>query len=319
MHAPNEADRVLVVDPISPEALNELRTRYRVTTRMQPDVPELQRLLCGADAIVLRSGVRLSAETISGAPTLRVIARAGNGTENIDLDAAKAAGVQVFNIPNTSSNSVAELALGLVLAVSRRIAQGDREVRRNVWRKAELAGTELSGKTLGIVGLGSIGGRLGLIAGGLGMKVVATVRHPTDERRLRWRAQGVELIGLSELLRCSDVVVLACPLDESTHQLISSPELAAMKPTAYLVNVARGGVLDEAALYTALADGRIAGAALDVLTTERTQTPLAGLDNVVLTPHIGAMTIDAQERIGRFLIDGLRCGLAGRDAPTRVV
>ncbi len=316
--SPDRPDRVLVVDPIAAGALAELRTHYDVTVAMQPGPAELERLLQDTDAIVLRSGVRLPAAAIEGAPRLRVIARAGNGTENIDLDAARRTGVQVFNIPSVSSGAVAELALGVTLAITRKICQADREVRQNIWRKADLVGAELSGKTMGIVGLGSIGGRLARIAQALDMDVVGSVRNHTAERSAEWRERGVDLVPVPEVLRRADVVVLACPLDDATRNLVAAPELQAMKPSAYLVNVARGGVVDEDALYTALVEGWIAGAALDVLATERAATPLAALDNVVLTPHIGAMSWDSQDRIGELLLDGLRCGLAGQDAPTRV-
>ncbi|HWU10181.1 MAG TPA: hydroxyacid dehydrogenase [Streptomyces sp.] len=310
--------RILVVDPIAPSALEQLRNNYDVTVRMQPPEHELGTLLKEADAIVLRSGVKLPGHLIAAASGLRVIARAGNGTDNIDLSAAREAGVQVFNIPSVSSSAVAELALGLAFAVARNIALADREVRGNIWRKAELAGSELSGKTMGIVGLGSIGTKLAALASGIGMRVVASVNRHSDDRQEQCRRLGIELQSTTDVLRQADVVVLACPLNDHTRQLIDAQALRHMKPTAYLVNVARGGVIDEGALHTALSDGTIAGAALDVLATERQPSRLADLNNVVLTPHIGAMTHDSQDRIGQLLLNGLQLALAGQDAPTRV-
>ncbi|MFJ8301259.1 hydroxyacid dehydrogenase [Streptomyces sp. NPDC094447] len=310
--------RVLVVDPIAPSALDELRTHYDVTVRLRPESAELAHLLSDQDAIVLRSGIKLPGDIIATAPRLRVIARAGNGVDNIDLDAAREADVQVFNIPSVSSRAVAELAIGLLFSVARHLPLADRQVRAGSWRKASLAGTELNGKTLGVVGLGDIGSYIAAIGLGLGMNVIGSVGVRTAERTKQWAAAGVGLTTTAEVLATSDMVVVACPLTDFTRHLINAQALAAMQSHAYLVNVARAGVVDEPALYTALKERRLAGAALDVHTTESGTPALAELDNVVLTPHIGAMTHDAQDRIGRTLIDGLELALAGHDAPTRI-
>ncbi|WP_406091160.1 NAD(P)-dependent oxidoreductase [Streptomyces sp. NBC_01013] len=311
--------KVLVVDPLAPRALEQLRARYDVTVRMQPSEAELVDLMPGMEAIVLRSGVELSAHVINGARQLKVIARAGNGTDNIDLTAARRAGIQVFNIPGVSSGSVAELALGLTYAVTRHIALADRQVRSNIWRKSELAGIELAGRTMGVVGLGSIGARLAALACGVGMKAVGSVDRPTPERKAEFARTGITLMSIGEVLRNADVVALTCPLNDRTHHLITAAELATMKPGAYLVNVSRGGVVNENDLYDALTRGHIAGAAIDVLATEREPSRLSELDNVVLTPHIGAMSVDSQTRIGAMLLDGLALGLTCQDAPTRIV
>jgi D-3-phosphoglycerate dehydrogenase len=313
-----EPAKVLVVDPIAPKALKDLHAAYDVQISLQPAAAELPSLLDGIDAIVLRSGITLPREIIEAASRLRVIARAGSGTDNIDLGAARTAGIQVFNIPNVSSSAVAELALGLAFAVARNIAVADRQIRAGVWRKAELTGTEFAGKTMGIVGLGSIGGNLARLAGGIGMNVIASVARPNAIRRRECQAEGIRLVETAELLERADVVVLACPLNKTTRDLIGTAELASMKPTAYLVNVARAGVVNEDALYTALQAGRIAGAGMDVHSVERAASPFAELDNVVLTPHIGAMSHDAQERIGDLLISCLSLALSGQDAPTRI-
>ncbi|MBW5420907.1 3-phosphoglycerate dehydrogenase [Streptomyces sp. BG9H] len=310
--------RVLVVDPLASDALEALRRVYDVTVQMQPAEDELAVLLRQTDAIVLRSGVKLPGHLIADAPDLKVIARAGNGTDNIDLAAARSAGVQVFNVPGVSSPAVAELALGLAFSVARHIAAADRQVRANVWRKADLVGSELCGKTMGVVGLGSIGSRVAELARGIGMSVIASARRRDDERREACRRSGIDLRSTEEVLAQADVVVLACPLNDHTRGLIDADALRLMKSTAFLVNVARGGVVDEDALRVALLEGVIAGAALDVHAAERAPSGLAGLDNVVLTPHIGAMTRDSQERIGQLLLEGIRLALSGRDAPTRV-
>ncbi|MFG3137022.1 NAD(P)-dependent oxidoreductase [Streptomyces sp. NPDC048211] len=311
--------KILVVDPIAPQALEQLRVTYDVTVRMQPSGAELLHLVPGMDAIVLRSGVELSAHVINGARQLKVIARAGNGTDNIDLTAARRAGIQVFNIPNVSSGSVAELALGLTYAVTRHIALADRQMRSNIWKKSELAGIELAGKTLGVVGLGDIGSRLAALACGVGMQVVGSVGRPTKERKTEFARMGITLMSSGEVLRNADVVALTCPLNDRTRHLITAAELAAMKSGAYLVNVSRAGVVNENDLYDALTRRHIAGAAIDVPAIEREPSRLSELDNVVLTPHIGAMSVDSQARIGAMLLDGLALSLTCQDAPTRVV
>lgn len=312
------ASRVLVVDPIAPAALEQLRARYRLTLRLQPTDGELTRLVRGMDAIVLRSGISLSAEVIAAGDRLKVIARAGTGTDNIDLDAAREAGIQVFNIPDVSGTAVAEFALGLIFAVTRRIALADRQLRQGLWNKAELIGTELGGKTMGIVGLGRIGSRLADLTHALGMRVVASVGTPCPQRREAAMRRGIAMVSTTDVLRLADVVTLTCSLNHASHHLIGTAELALMKRSAYLINVSRGSVVDEDALYAALAAGQIAGAAVDVFASERQYSRLADLDNAVLTPHIGAMSADSQERIGQLLVEGLRLGLAGLDTPTRI-
>ncbi|MGA5182910.1 NAD(P)-dependent oxidoreductase [Streptomyces pseudogriseolus] len=310
--------RVLVVDPIAPSALDVLGDRYDMTVRLRPTPHDLPGLLHDQDAIVLRSGITLPGPVITGASRLRVIARAGNGVDNIDLEAARRAGTQVFNIPSVSSRAVAELAIALTFATARHVAAADRQVRAGVWNKAALAGAELTGKTMGVIGLGDIGGHVASLAQGIGMSVIGSVGAPTPERREAWAAQGVHLTGTRDLLAAADWVVVACPLTDRTRRLINADALAVMKPGAFLVNVGRAEIVDAHALHAALRERRIAGAALDVHTAESGTPALADFDNVVLTPHIGAMTTDAQERIGRALAEGLDLALAGRDAPTRI-
>lgn len=312
--------RVLVVDPIAPSALDALGARYDVTVRLRPPLNELPALLHDQDAIVLRSGITLPSSVIAraGADRLRVIARAGNGIDNIDLEAARHAGIQVFNIPSVSSRAVAELALALTFAAARNVVAADRQVRAGVWNKAALAGAELTGKTMGVIGVGDIGGHVASLANGIGMSVIGSVGNPALERRDAWAARGVRLTSTRDVLATADMVVVACPLTDRTRHLIDADSLAVMKPDAYLVNVGRAGIVDDHALVAALRERRIRGAALDVHTVENGTPALAALDNVVLTPHIGAMTADAQERIGHALTEGLGLALTGRDAPTRI-
>lgn len=310
--------RVVLLDPIDNEALAALRSRYEVDVRIGLSPARVPAAVRDADAVILRSGVALDGPALAGAHRLRVIARAGSGTDNIDLRAARAAGVQVFNVPGGSSNAVAELVFGLLLALARNVARADRFLREGQWRKAELGGWELRGRTMGVVGLGAIGSRVAELAQGFGMRTIATVRRTDPRRRDHEAARGVTLTPLPELLAAADVVCLAVPLDEDSRGLIAAAELARMKRTAVLVNVSRGGVVDEDDLVAALTDGTIAGAALDVFQAEGGATKLAALDNVVLTPHLGGMSLDAQRAIGRLVVDNLRIALDGGDAANRV-
>ncbi|WP_208898338.1 amino acid adenylation domain-containing protein [Streptomyces incarnatus] len=303
--------RILVLDPIDDGALEELRQRHEVTVALRPPAEALPELVRGKEVIVLRSGVRLDASVIAAADSLKVIARAGSGVDNIDLVAAKQTGATVFNIPAVSAPAVAELALGLMLAMARHIALADRQVRSGTWNKAALSGTELGGKTLGLVGHGRIGSRIAVLARALGMHVLVTCERLDDERRSALARQGCEAVALERLLREADVVCLAVPLTDRTHHLIDEDTLSLMKPSALLVNVSRGQVVDEDALYEALAGGTIAGAGLDVVAQEGRPNRLHELDNVVITPHIGAMSADSQARIGRILVDSVNAALAG--------
>ncbi|MFB8167463.1 amino acid adenylation domain-containing protein [Kitasatospora purpeofusca] len=309
--------RVLVLDPIDPGALDELRRRYDVTVALRPPVDQLLRLVRDQEVVVLRSGVRLDAPVIAAADRLKVIARAGSGIDNIDVGAARAAGVTVFNIPAVSAPAVAELALGLMLTVGRHLALADRQVRSGIWNKAALSGVELGGKTLGLVGYGRIGSRIAALGRALGMRVLVDVARPDDDRRHELERLDYELAPLKTLLPAADVVCLAVPLTDRTHHLIDAAALAVMKPTALLVNVSRGLVVDEDALYEALAEGRIGGAGLDVVAEEGRPNRLHELDNVVITPHIGAMSVDSQVRIGRILVDSVAAALAGQEVPNQ--
>ncbi|MDL9947218.1 hydroxyacid dehydrogenase [Gordonia sp. ABSL11-1] len=317
--AEQQRTRVLVVDPIAPSALEQLGRAYDVSVSIRPEPDKLMALVFDTDAIVMRSGVELTADTIERAPKLRVIARAGAGTDNIDLDACRRADICVFNIPGASANAVAELALGLVLALTRNIARSDRHIRTGFWDKQGSVGPELASRSVGIIGLGRIGTRLADIFTALGALVLGSLEHPTRERDSQLAARGVTRVSTDELLHRSDFVFVTVPLTPCTHHLIGAPELRAMPKHAYLINVSRGGVIDEHALERALRSGSIAGAALDVHNREWGTPPLAELDNVVLTPHIGAGTVDAQRRVGTILIERLAEALSGRPVDNRIV
>ncbi|WP_217254047.1 NAD(P)-dependent oxidoreductase [Streptomyces sp. AC602_WCS936] len=310
--------RIVVLDPVDPGALAALAEHHEVVERIHPDPAELQALAADADALVVRSGVRITGDVIRAGRNLRVIARAGSGIDNIDVTAARTAGVQVFNVPGASAGAVAELAVGLMLAVTRNIALADRQIRDGVWDKPNLKGPGLEGRVLGVVGQGPIGSRIAALGQGFGMRVLAALARPSAERDRELRERGVERVGLEDLLRTCDMVCLAVPLTEQTRGLVGAEQLALLGPDSYLVDVSRGGVVDEAALVRALRERTIAGAGLDVHGQESGRPELAGLDNVVLTPHIGATTTDAQVKVGRLLVDELTAALAGGSASTRV-
>lgn len=316
--APPTRWKVLVVDPIHDEALERLRRTCDVVVRLRPSADEIVTLSRDADVIVLRSGVQLSAELFAGAQRLKLVARAGAGTDNIDLTAARHAGVVVFNVPGESAGAVAELTIGLLLALARKISLADRQARTNIWNKSALVGSELAGKTMGIVGHGNIGARVAHLAQGFSMRVLTCVEREDEPRRRALAAKNIKLVGFPAMLRESDVVCLVVPLTPRTRGLISEPELAMMKCGAYLVNVSRGEIVDEPALHEALKQGTIAGAALDVRTDEGSPTQLSTLDNVVLTPHIGAMSSDAQRRIGHIVVESIHSAMTGAPVDNRV-
>lgn len=306
---PDTSVRVLVLDPIADEALEELRRHAVVTERLGLEEEQLVLLIPPFDAVVLRSGVKITAAVISAADRLKVIARAGSGTDNIDLEAAARAGIEVFNVPGMSARSVAELALGLMLSVARHISVAHAQVKRGVWAKSQLSGMELTGKTLGVVGFGPVGQQITHLCSGIGMNVVVAVRTITATRTQQVAEAGARIVNFFDLLTSSDVVCLAVPLTEDTHGMMDGSAFAAMKTNAILINVARGAVVDEDALFAALLAGKIAGAGLDVLVREQRPSPLFDLATVVVTPHLGAMTHDTQARIGHRVVDELRARL----------
>lgn len=259
----------------------------------------------GADCVAILAGAEpLGAEVLEKLPALRCISRCGAGLDSIDLQAANARGIRVFNTPDALTRAVAELALGLLLALLRRIPLADRSLRRGEWRKE--TGSLLLGRTVGVVGLGRIGRAFAAMLKALGCTVLASDPYADAS----WAAaQGIELLPLDELLARSDVVSLHVALSPETRGLIGAAEIARMRDGALLVNVSRGEVVDEEALLVALRTGRLGGAALDVFRTEPYRGPLTELDTVVLTPHIGSRAREAKLSMEieavRNLLDGL--------------
>ena len=309
--------RVVVAEEIAAAGLAHLREACEVDVAVDASRPDLLRRVRDAAALVVRSATRVDAELIAAAPVLRVIGRAGIGVDNIDLEAATRAGVLVVNAPTSNAVSAAEHTLALLLAQARRIPEADRAVRSGRWERRGLEGIELHGKTLGIVGLGRIGGLVAQRAAGFGMSLLGFDPFVSEEgaRRL-----GVETAGtLEELMSRSDFVTIHLPLTRDTENLIDAAALEAARPGIRIVNASRGGVVDEAALAAAVEEGRVAGAALDVVAEEPlTESPLFALPQVVLTPHLGASTVEAQDKAGTDVARAVVDALGGDLVPSAV-
>lgn len=311
--------RVVIVDPISPSGLGPLvdDRNFEVVERLGLKGQDLADALIDADAVIVRSASRITRESLAGAQRLRVIGRAGVGVDNIDVDAATERGIAVLNAPSGNTTSAAELAFALLLALARRVPMADRSMKDGLWDRKSLGGIELNGKTLGLVGAGRIGAAVARRAKAFGMKVVAYDPYLTAERA---ESLDIELGTLDGVLERADVISLHVPLTDATRNLLGVTQLRKMKPNAFLVNAARGGVVDEVALHRALTEGWIAGAALDVFAEEPPgpDHPLRSLTNVVLTPHLGAATIEAQENVAIEIAAAVRSALLYDDM-TRAV
>ena len=285
---------VLICDQVAP-ILNEILQKNGLKITYEPEItPDQIKEKIGTFYIVIvRSRTKLTKDMIEKADKCRIIARVGVGLDNIDVDAANAKGIRVINAIEGAMNAVAELVLGLMLSLSREIPRADREIRNGKWLKKELLGTELSGKYLGIVGLGNIGKRLAKHARALNMNIIGYDVIPIAEEFVR--EVGLIKTDLDTLLSSADYISFHVPFTNDTKHLVNSQRLGKMKKTAYIINTSRGEIIDEEALYSALKDGKIAGAALDVFEKEpATGNKLTTLSNVICTPHIGAQTKEAQ-------------------------
>ena len=290
--------KVLISDSLSAAAVQIFKDRG-VEVDFQPtlgkDKEKLAAVIGDYDGLAIRSATKVTPKIIERATKLRVIGRAGIGVDNVDISAATAKGIIVMNTPSGNAITTAEHAITLMLALARQIPQADASTQAGKWEKNRFMGVEITGKTLGIIGCGNIGSIVADRAHGLRMKVIACDPFLSPERA---RDLGVERVELAELLRRSDFITLHTPLTDRTRNIINADALAAMKPSARIINCARGGLVDEVALRAALDAGRIAGAAFDVFTEEPAKTnPLFGHPNVVCTPHLGASTTEAQENV----------------------
>ena len=297
---------ILVTDSLAPEGLAVLAAEPAFDLRVRPGVTgdDLLREVAEAHALLVRSGTRVTAEVLAAAPKLRVVGRAGTGVDNIDVPAATRSGVAVMNTPGGNSIAATEHTLALMLALFRNVPAAHRDLAEGNWSRKRYLGRELQGKVLGLVGFGRIGREVGARARSFGMSVLAADPFVTEPLAAEHDARRVEL---PELLARADVVSLHSPLTAETRHLIGEAELAAMKPTAVLVNCARGGLIDETALHAALESGALAGAALDVFEAEPpTGNPLIGHPKVVATPHLGASTEEAQEQVAVLVAGQVR-------------
>ena len=308
---------VLIAEELSPATLDALGPDFEVRNCDGTNRTELlSALALGVDAVLIRSATKMDAQAIAAAKGLKVIARAGVGLDNVDIPAATAAGIMVVNAPTSNIVSAAELAISLLLASARFISPAHTALRSGKWARSQYTGTELFEKTLGIVGFGRIGQLVAHRMQAFGMNVIAFDPYLQPARAAQL---DVKLVDLDELLRSSDFITIHLPKTKETAYLIGVEALKKVKPSVHIVNAARGGVLDEVALYDAVVQGRVAGAGLDVFTTEPcTDSPLFTLDRVIATPHLGASTDEAQERAGIAVAVSVRKALAGELVPDAV-
>ena len=307
---------VLIAEELSPATVEALGPDFEIRHCDGANRPELLAALPGADAVLIRSATQMDPEAIAAGKQLKVIARAGVGLDNVDVKAATQAGVMVVNAPTSNIVSAAELAVALLLSAARNIVPANLALKNGEWKRSKYNGVELSEKTVGIVGLGRIGVLVAQRLSAFGVKLIAYDPYVQPARAAQI---GVRLVPLDELMRESDFITVHLPKTAETAGLIGEEQLKLAKPTMYLINAARGGIVDEDALYRAISEGRVAGAGLDVYAKEPcTDSPLFGLETVVATPHLGASTDEAQEKAGISVAKSVRLALAGELVPDAV-
>ncbi len=307
---------VLISEELSPATIAVLGEQFEIRHCDGAKRTELLSNLASANAVLVRSATKMDAEAIAAAPALKIIARAGVGLDNVDVPAATAAGVLVVNAPTSNIVSAAELAVSLLLAVARNVVPANLALKNGEWKRSQFGGVELQGKTVGIIGMGKIGMLVAKRLAGFDVQFVA---YDPYVKVAPSGGPEIKMVSLDELLTESDFVTIHIPKTPETQGLINAAALAKMKPTAFVINAARGGVLDESALFAALTSGTIAGAGLDVYATEPcTDSPLFGLDNVVATPHLGASTEEAQEKAGVAVAESVVALFAGTEVPGAV-
>ena len=297
--------KILIVSPVSLDAVEKLKEQHEVVCAFNAPGDEIKAQIVGCDVLVFRSGPDINSEVMQCAPELSLLIRAGSGLDNLDLNYVDQRGIELRRIERPGARAVAELAFALMLSLARQIRLADTSLREGKWAKHELTGYLLSGKTLGIYGAGNIGMQVGKMGAAWGMTVIGCVEAPSDERRQLLLKEDIRLADASEVLTGADFLSIHLPLKESTTNLFDEKYFSMMKSNAYLINLARGGVVNEQALLQALENNEIAGAGMDVHQREGEGqiSPLAALPNVVLTPHIGAGTHDTQREIGEQIID----------------
>ncbi len=304
--------RVLVTEAIADEGLEILSSCAQVDVRLGLEPEEILAVISDYDALVVRSQTRASTEIIEAGKNLQVIARAGVGTDNVDIEAATRRGIVVVNAPTGNTISAAEHTIALMLALARHIPQANALLKSGVWRREDFMGTEVRNKTLGIIGLGGVGSEVARRARGLEMKLIA---HDPFISVDHARNLQVELVSFKQLLKESDFITLHLPLTASTKGLIGAKELSMVKPQLHIINTARGGLIDEPALVKAIREKRVAGAAVDVFPKEpATSSILFESDNIIVTPHLGASTTEAQVMVARDVATQIIDVLKGQPA-----
>ncbi len=307
---------VLVAEELSPAGIALLESDFEVRRADGADRASLLAAVADVDAIIVRSATRVDAEVFAAASRLRVVARAGVGLDNVDVEAATKAGVMVVNAPTSNIVTAAEHAIALLLATARNVPQGHSALKQGEWKRSKYTGVELQEKTLGVLGLGRIGVLVAQRLAAFDMKVIAFDPYVQAPRAAQL---GVQLVTLDELLRDSDFITVHLPKTKETLGLIGDRELHLVKPSVRIVNAARGGIVDESALDLALKEGRVAGAGIDVFSSEPcTDSPLFHHDSVVVTPHLGASTHEAQEKAGTQVARSVRLALSGEFVPDAV-
>ncbi|MFY9490081.1 MAG: phosphoglycerate dehydrogenase [Mycobacterium sp.] len=313
---PTNAPVVLIADKLAQSTVSALGDQVEVRWVDGPDRPKLLEAVADADALLVRSATTVDAEVIAAAPKLKIIARAGVGLDNVDVDAATAAGVLVVNAPTSNIHSAAEHALALMLSAARQIPAADATLRDKTWKRSAFNGTELFGKTVGVVGLGRIGQLVAQRLAAFGTHVIAYDPYVPPARAAQL---GIELLPLDDVLARADFISVHLPKTKETAGLLGAEALAKTKPGVIIVNAARGGLIDEQALADAIRSGHVRAAGLDVYATEPcTDSPLFDLPQAVVTPHLGASTSEAQDRAGTDVAESVKLALAGEFVPDAV-
>ena len=309
--------KVLVADPIAPEGIEILRTVADVDVKTGLSKDELAAIIGEYDALAVRSETKVTAEIIARADTLKIIGRAGVGVDNIDVEAATNRGILVVNSPDGNTFAAAELTVAMLLALARHIPQADQALRGGKWDRKKYMGSEVYGKTLGVIGLGKIGREVAKRLQSFEMKVIGYDPYLKPEQA---EALGIKLVDLDTLYQASDYITVHVPKTKETTGMINAETLARMKPTVRLINVARGGIMDEAAVAEAARAGKIGGAAVDVFTTEPApaDNPLLGIPNILTTPHLGASTEEAQVNVAIDIAEQIVDVLGGLPARAAV-
>lgn len=305
--------RILVSDPIDSLGVEMLKSVGDVDVKLGMDPGELLSVIGEYDALVVRSETKATAEVIEAGERLQVIGRAGVGVDNIDLDAATRKGVAVVNAPTGNTIAAAEHTIALMMSLARNIPQANQSLRGGEWRRSAFMGIEVRNKALGIIGLGKVGTEVARRAGGLQMQVYAYDPFVSHEQA---RLLGIELVELDQIFKDSDFICLHTPLTEATRGLVNDERIALMKPTARILNAARGELVDEDALFRAVEEGRIAGAAIDVFSQEPppSDNPLLQSGKIIVTPHLGASTEEAQAEVAREVAEQVISVLQGQSA-----